>query len=605
MKREEIGKLVIYLRTKKSIGIEKLCRGICSNTVLTRIEQGERIPDFFVLGRILERLGKSVNKIEMIYDEQTYNLYYLREVLEQYLKEKEYEEVIEGLRYYETLEAAAQPIHKQYIYKLRAVLEEEYYRNVEKSIVYLEQAIELTLPDFDISKLEDFALGEEELALVLMWLEGKSKVKGMNILVYKKKILEYIWHYFDEEEVFVSVYGKASWIFMEELIKQNRKAEAADIGEQMIDILTDNAVLLNIPEFLERILICCKDIDEGRYTEWKRQRDALAWVYDSCGKIYEPETIKLWKCNRQCEIYLMSEVIGQERRLLKVSQEKLADKLEMDTKTISRIEGGKYKPKPTTFAKLKKYMEIDRDICSTNLVVDKFETLELEREMSKEIYFKRYGEAEELYGQLKKELSMEHNENRQYVMHNDVIFNVLNNRISKEEAIKRCWEALAVTRSNCSIEDLAKVVLNRHETRILTYIARMHSDLGDKEEAIYILERALEGFVNSRVDLKYHYLSVSLIYHYLAGEYEENNQFDKAVEYCSKAVSYDMECGRTTMLGWCAAQKIYTEERKSGKNKACANDYRQAYQLLKLTKRNSGMRAIEKIYRNNYGKDIC
>lgn len=604
VKKEEIGKLITYLRKKKNIGLEQLCRGICSKAVMIRLEQGERVPDFFMLERIMERLGKSVNKIELIYDEQCYEIYYLREVLENYLEEKQYEEVVEGLNYYESLEVSQQPLHRQYIYKLRAVLEEEYYGNLRKSIEYLEQAMKLTLPDFDISKMEQFALGEEEIVLLLMWLERKSKTEEMNIISYKKRLLENIRYYFDDEEVFVSAYGKASWIVMEELIKQGRKEEAADIGVQMIDTLADNAVLLNIPEFLERILICYKDIDQRKYTEWKQQRDALKWVYDSYDKVYEPGAIKLWKRNRQCEIYLMSEVIGQERKLLKVSQEKLADKLEIDTKTISRIERGKYKPKPGTFAKLKKYMDIDRDICSTNLVVDKFETLELEREVSKEIYFKRYQKAEELYQQLKEELSMEYNENRQYVIHNDVIFDVLNNRISKEVAIERCWAALAVTRSNHSIEDLAKIVLNRHEARIISYMARMYNDLGDKEKAIYLLEKALMGYENSKVDLKYHYVSVAMLYESLSGEYEENNQFDKAIAYCDKAVVYDIRCGRISTLGWCVTQKIYTEERKNGKSQACANKYRQAYQLLKLAKKNSNMRTIEKIYRNNYGKEI-
>lgn len=79
--------------------MKDLSRGICSVAVLQRLERGERIPDFFLLERIVERLGISMNKVEFLYDEQSYNIYYLREMLEKYLLEKEYQEAEMALKY--------------------------------------------------------------------------------------------------------------------------------------------------------------------------------------------------------------------------------------------------------------------------------------------------------------------------------------------------------------------------------------------------------------------------------------------------------------------------------------------------------------------------
>ena len=436
MKKEEIGKLLNYLRRKKNIDLEKLCLGVCSGTCIKRLERGERFPDFFVMERILQRLGKSVNKMELLPDEQAYKIYYLREVIEKYLEEGEYVKAERGIIYYEKIKVADQPLHKQYIYKIKSVLEEECYHNTLKSIGYLENAINFTVPEFKIENLDEFLLGEEEMILLLMWMNEKNKQGKIEILNYREKILNYIRYNFSDEEVLANIYGKAAWMFMKEFMKRGRKIEAASIGIHTIDILTENGLLLNLPQFLELLLLCYKDINEEKYQEWKKQRDALKWVYEKYGKKYEKKKVNIWKNYHQNEIYLMAEVISQERKLLKKSQEKVADELNMDQKTISRIETGKYSPKKGTFQKLKEYMNIDREICGTRLVAEEFELLELERDISREMHYKRYVKAEQLYNKLKERLPIKYNENKQYIVYMDAIFDEKKGKITEAETIK-------------------------------------------------------------------------------------------------------------------------------------------------------------------------
>lgn len=601
MTKEEVGKLIYFLRQKKNIKIEKLSRGICSKNSVTRLERGERFPDYFVMERILARLGKSVNKLEFLPDEQVYEIYYLREVIEKYLEEGEYESAAKGLAYYGKRKEAQEPIHKQYIDKIKAVLEK---KDASGSIPYLEQAIGLTLPGFQIEKIEEYALGEEEVILLLIWLDEKNKQGEIDVLEHRDRILNYIRCTFSDEEVLANIYAKAAWIFMKEFMVRGKMIEAASIGNHTIDILIQNGLLLNLPQFLELLLVCYKEVSPEQYKDWKKQRDALKWVYDKYGKRYEMEEINLWKNYHQNEIYLLSEVVAQERKLLKKSQEKVADELDMDQKTISRIETGKYRPKRGTFQKLKNYMNIDREICSTSLVVDNYELLELERDISREMYFGRYNKAEQLFIELKEQLSMEQNENRQFVRYMDVIFSKENNRITEETAIKGCKEALGITRKNCEIEDLEEVVLNRNEVAIVNYISKMYYRLGEREKAIDILEAIARGFENSKVDIRYHYVSAGLIYENLSRRYEENNEYDKAIAFCKKGIELELRCERGNVVGRHIMQKAYTEERKTGDKKACQYDYQQAYQLLKLMRVKSSMEALGQYYRNDYGDDI-
>ena len=88
MNQKLTGSMISYIRTKKKISMELLSRGLCSTSVLQRLEYGERLPDFFLLERLLERLGLSVNKMELLSDEAAYEIYYLREIIEKELEEK-------------------------------------------------------------------------------------------------------------------------------------------------------------------------------------------------------------------------------------------------------------------------------------------------------------------------------------------------------------------------------------------------------------------------------------------------------------------------------------------------------------------------------------
>lgn len=139
--------MISYLRRKKKISMERLSWELCSTSALQRLEYGERIPDFFVLERLLERLGISVNKMEFLYEESTYEICYLREIIEKELEEKNYREVEEALKEYKSRKEVTEPLHKQYLNKIRAVIEGERNKNHERAIELLEEAMKLTLPD--------------------------------------------------------------------------------------------------------------------------------------------------------------------------------------------------------------------------------------------------------------------------------------------------------------------------------------------------------------------------------------------------------------------------------------------------------------------------
>lgn len=604
MNKRDIGNLIYYERTKRGIGLPRLTDGVCSASVLKRLENGERLPDFLVLERLVERLGKSLNKMEFLHSETAYDIYYLRESIELYVEERKYEEATDALAYYENLLQGREPMHWQYICKMRAVLAREQEDDYEKAALLLEEAMEQTLPGFDLNRLDYYLLGESELLLLLMWIQEKIDVDLAHTTVDGNRLLHYIKGACQDEEVLTNIYSKAVWVLGNMELKRENPREALWYTLKGQKMLAENGILLHMPQFLERILRLTEGEDEKAYGEWKKQRDALKWVYEEYDEPYETTRLALWNSYRQQEVYFVCELVSQERKIRKHSQEKLADALYIDQKTVSRLEGGKYKPKKETFERIKEYLELDRDICSTRLVVEDFALLEMEREIARQNHYKNYEEAEWIFQQLKVRLSMEWNENRQYVTYMEAYFAKERGRISSEEAVEQCMEALQITRKNMELEQIDQVVLGRMEAMIVNYIAVTYYEMGKRQEAIAILERVKLGYENSKVDLKYRYVAMSLIYVNLSAYYEECNQFEEAIIACKTGARLELKCKRGSMLGFFVEQRAYTTERMTDGRLPAKASYRQAYQIFKLVKKENAMRSLQSAYETLYQEEI-
>ncbi len=356
-----------------------------------------------------------------------------------------------------------------------------------------------------------------------------------------------------------------------------------------------------MPQFLER-LVCLTEGESRK--EWEKQRDALWQLYEEYGECWESGQIELWENYRQQEIYLVSELFGQERRVRQTSQERLAEELEIDSKTVSRIEIGKYKPKPGTFQKLREYLGLDRDIVSTRLVVDDWELLEMERQIAGQGQYRNIAKEELLYQGLKAKLSTDYRENVQYIKFQDAYLAKEKGQATAQETIERCKEAFAVTRPDISLEQIDQVVLGRTEATIVNYIALRYDEMGEREEAIALLEKVKDGYENSKVDIKYHYVGLSLAYEHLCDDYERCGYFEKALKMCDVAIKYELKCRKGCALGFLVDQKSYVLSKMIDDQESEKKSCRQAYQLHKLMKMERSRVRLQTAYKKLFHEEI-
>ncbi|MFR8019378.1 MAG: helix-turn-helix domain-containing protein [Mediterraneibacter gnavus] len=77
-------------REKRGISQERLCRGVCAVSALSRYENGERIPDRLLMNTLIERLGKSSDKLVTMISCQEYAYFEWKSKVKETLRKKKY-----------------------------------------------------------------------------------------------------------------------------------------------------------------------------------------------------------------------------------------------------------------------------------------------------------------------------------------------------------------------------------------------------------------------------------------------------------------------------------------------------------------------------------
>ena len=605
MKELTIGDIIKYQINKKGISPEKLTEGLCTPTSLKRLINGDTRQSFFLVERILQRLGISVNKVTLLHNESDDTLLIMREMICKLLVEKAYAKVEYILSEYETVADLSCPLHLQYILETRGVILSEGYGKHEEALELYHKAFKAVLDRFEVDKLSDFLLGEEEMILLMLMLKEEMKVKNTNISVYARQLLDYVEKQYEDEEVRTNIYTKLAWLMCESAMKNNNYEDALELTLGGIEALTDNGLLLHLPQFLDRLLFLTRDRAEDVYSSWKKKRDALKELYVEYHEPWETEDIRLWESYRQNNIYLISELLRDERDLSGYSQEELAEAIGIDAKTISRIENGKSTPKKATFASIKEHFDLEGDSLQTRLAVDNPSLLEMERDISRLTSKHQYKEAEILFKSLKKQLSMESKVNRQYVAFTEALFDNMLKRKPVEEVIADLENAFLITRNDKHLKNLGKFVTTDLEAKIINMMALCYEILGDRNESIKLLEKLKEGYERSKVTDRNHRIPIGLLYTNLCTYYEEMNRFDDAISLADKAIKYYIKCNRGDKLGFLVEEKTYTNYRMTGDNTTNKEKYRQSYRLMELMKSGENEKApLREAYKEWYGETI-
>jgi len=154
--------LIRELRQAQGLTQERLAEGICSRHTITKIESGERKPDWFILQNVLLRLGIKPEQfqtdISEMVSEGEAEVIKMRDRWQGYLSDFNHEALNDELKEYaskkvegnsKTLQGRGYQVYLRF----KAVLHMHgQYKDSKLCLEYADKHMKLNRPDFDIEK---------------------------------------------------------------------------------------------------------------------------------------------------------------------------------------------------------------------------------------------------------------------------------------------------------------------------------------------------------------------------------------------------------------------------------------------------------------------
>jgi transcriptional regulator with XRE-family HTH domain len=610
MRQNDIGKIIFTLRKHYNISQEMLSSGLCSDATLSRIELGERIPDKFLLDALLQRLGKSPDKLETILSERDYYLYVKRQAIEKAIFEHDFSLAESELKTYEEQKECEEKLHQQYVYKIKSILIEELDSDTNESIQCLLNAIRLTLPEFHTDTIFQYLLSIEEIYLLLMLAQAYSKIElNQEAFHILHNLINYLDDKYSDEEEKVKVYPKAVYLLSKLLLIQDKYQELVELCLKTIDLIVSNGVINCLLELLQLCIIGLRHQDNQELlTLTTHQFDSLLELYKEYDFPLENNYTTIFLENTQNELYLVNEFIKNSRVASGLSQEMLSIEI-CSPETLSRIESGKRAPSIKNFESLTKRMGINKDLYNSFLSADLFEVLEKKREYNKNVSLHKYNEARIIFEELKQELDTTIPENQQFILQNQTLLDYRMKKINAQEALIGYESALRCTMKNYGIASIKNSFISRETVLLLNQVAIIYYESGYKEKGIQLLQEVLDNYYNSKVDEKYHSVGSILTMSNLSFLLEESGMPKEGIIICDRAIKLSLSCGRGNALAAflidkaCCLEKIDAINKKDKNIKARIKYLKQAFYISGLMKDVQLSDSTKLYYSENYNKN--
>lgn len=607
MNERKISELLYVLRLEKDVGQKKLCWGLCSQGTYCRYENGERTPDRLLLNAIVQRLGKSADKLVTILTIKEYRYFLWKKKV---LTAVGHEDIDELERLLGEKEASDLTINKnlqlQFKYRMQALVAWHKEEDIEKGISLLEQAVELTMPNIRFEKMERYYISIEEMHILLelarFWIKGDRVDEATDLL---NDIVDYSDRSYDDYEAKVKILPKAVRMLYPLLIQKNRELEGLLLCKKAVELLCWQGVLYDLADLMEGYLECAANLFENEeMIRYKRQLQALREVYEEYGAdIYQQKEMRLTYHNQ--ELYLIDEMMQRFRNKKGVSQDVLSEGI-CTPETISRIESGRRGPNPNNFYALMRKLETEHDYYNGKLETNDFLLLEKLKELERAMTLRDFKEARILLEYLKSEVDMEKKQNQQTLMAAENFILFLEKKISSSEFVERCEKALDCENEGWRKTEFWKLqFFTNYKITMLNHIAAGYECLQKLDNCIFISEHLMEELDHSKVRLEDRYESSMTVVGNLSSFYGETGDMDKCLEICEKGINLCLESGRGVRLPIFLTHKAEAMNEKANSPTMEGKRYLQyAYYLSDLVSDHSTTAYIENYYRTNYKEDI-
>lgn len=521
--------LINRIRKDKHISQRDLGRGICSGQQISKIENGEALPDFFMMELLLQRLGTSTAKFEIALSLEEYEEIEARDDILDDLRAGRLDEAEKKLENFCRDAGADQPVRKMNRARLLGLLalEREEY---EAAVKYLKEAVGLTMGQAEqVSLNERLFAGIELETLILYGQALRAGHKGEEALELLQRVLDYVRKWITDSGERAKLQAKIA------VVLGNIQREAGDYAacgalcEEALELLRDNDLIQCMPSLFELLLTVYEST--GQQEKWERincWKETLEQVYAHFG-LSASMIDKLYFNSCTSQYYLIGEIIREERRAQGMSQEELMEGIYQEPATLSRVENGQM-PDRKKLRQLMEKLGMSGWRYAGAVATEDYRVLEMNAEIEQLLCRHENEKAVWMAEQMKRFVDLSVPENRQQVEGLEIENRVHKDELNLQEAYSRSEELLRLT-----YHKKTERVPFRRELHLMNSMCMYLWRMERKEEAISEYQKIMERFEKSRVRIKYHFLSVGLILNnmsfYMAhvGHMEETERWSEKI----------------------------------------------------------------------------
>lgn len=601
---KHIGKMIYSLRCEKKISQKNLARGILSVAELSRIENGTKEVSSLILETLLQRLGKSLDRLEYMASNEEYREICLKEMVYQELACEEYEVVEALLVEYEAYEMGNNVLCQQFLMQIRAVIEFVKKKDTRQCYRKLREALELTHTEWEEEKLEEAYLCTQEIQILLAMYDMcfiEQTINTEKIL----KLVRYIdTHYTDKKER-AKVYPQAVWLAGRVAFTEGNFGKAYELYQAGEQCLAENGVLLLMSKILEDEKCCLEKMGrQEEIHEKEKEIAAIDFLYENVQKKKTEEDILFFVLKSyQGEVVISNELLRELREAKGVSQEEISEGV-CAQETLCRIETQKRAPKRKTVREIFEKLDYDRQFFQGYVVADDYYTYELAGAINENWYKKNKEEAYRLVEELEKILDLSIPVNRQYIGHENLQRKIEEGLINREEEFEELRKLLRYTMKDFSGQVYREP--SREEFVLINHMALCLKKLGRMEEAEELYQQVDERYKGSVVEARNHATSKFLFYVNYVGLLEEEDKLFEAETTGWKGINFMLDCQRgdaaASLLAniGCVYEKSSIKEEKE-RGKAC---FQNSYRLMLLYQHQKDADRMKKYYKSRYISDV-
>jgi len=446
--------LIRKAREIQGITLEALCKGLCSFSMMGKIERGERLAGKELRDRILARLGVCSDGYENFLFHEDYLVWKRRQRIVNAIEKSEFETAEKELEIYERKNGDYN-LEKQFCLVMRAQIMQKRCEDPTTIAKLYEEAVKLTVPDIDQVSIKELCLSVQELDMIL---EYERYCRPERLASRCKEILAYISSEVFDTYSYVKIYPKVIYYLYLSTADCDRDwKRLLRLSSQGIEQLRTTGRMYYLWELIEIrregltwLLGEIKNDEEGRkheavqnvidmMTEWL---DALNFVHELCGTHRKMET----SCYlyQQKEAYNISDVIRRRREMLGLTKKELCDGI-CSEKTIGRLEAKKTKPQIEIVRLLFEKLNLSGEYQRAQIVTKDVKAISLIGAIGVSANKCDFKRTEKLLMELKQHISMENPINRQYIERTETRVEFGYGNMSEEEVIQQFRRLLEYT----------------------------------------------------------------------------------------------------------------------------------------------------------------